>query len=229
MPTSPDRRLLARLFALCVMLSLLTGCATPVAGLALPADQPAPAPTETQPPAVTPQPTATKRPTATTATVSPRLWISPLLPQHFREQLILPSTVQVTSDATIANLWIDYRPPKGQQAVEIDHTAWIYVVAGPFPTIADQTGWGDITETWQGTFRDIPDEPYSFGKQPLLMTQETRTAMESILGPGSAQGIQIVGEDTLLETAWQQTGWAIIPFEDIQPRWKVLSVRLVRS
>ena len=27
-----------------------------------------------------------------------------------------------------------------------------------------------------------------------------------------------------MDTAWKESAWAIIPFEDIQPKWKVLSV-----
>ena len=36
--------------------------------------------------------------------------------------------------------------------------------------------------------------------------------------------VRVLPAEQILDTAWTESAWAIIPFEEIQPKWKVLSV-----
>ena len=60
---------------------------------------------------------------------------------------------------------------------------------------------------------------------PLMMSKSTRAAFETRWGPPGKGRLQILADNQLLDQAWEsQSSWAIIPFEAIDPRWKVLRV-----
>ena len=47
----------------------------------------------------------------------------------------------------------------------------------------------------------------------------------ALWGAPAAGSVQVVPADQLLDTAWNQMpSWAIIPFEKIEPKWKVLTI-----
>jgi hypothetical protein len=101
-------------------------------------------------------------------------------------------------------------------------TAWIYALAAPFPTLSDSVSSTSLRRTWQG------EQPAGALKEGLiLVSAETRGVLEAWWGPASAERVQTVAEDQLLKSAWQAgpgKAWAILPFESLQPRWKVLRV-----
>jgi poly-gamma-glutamate synthesis protein (capsule biosynthesis protein) len=60
---------------------------------------------------------------------------------------------------------------------------------------------------------------------PIWMDSATLMAISAILGPPASGNIFIGASDSLINSTWEnQPSWAIIPFEDIEPRWKVISV-----
>ncbi|MFQ5616106.1 MAG: CapA family protein, partial [Anaerolineales bacterium] len=59
---------------------------------------------------------------------------------------------------------------------------------------------------------------------PLMVGEDTLSVFTALWGPPSA-GVRPVPPDRLLDSAWDQRPvWAIIPFESLEPRWKVLAV-----
>ncbi len=93
---------------------------------------------------------------------------------------------------------------------------WVYTLVAPFPTVTDEVSATWLQSLWQGQ----PE-----GKiQTLLINESDLPALTSILGePGET--IRTLPRDQILETTWTtQNTWAIIPFEEIQPRWKVLAI-----
>lgn len=94
--------------------------------------------------------------------------------------------------------------------------SWVYALVAPFPTVTDEVSPIWLQHLWQGQ----PEDAIT----TLLVAAEDLPALTSILGdPG--ENIQIKPKEQLLETAWTtQNTWAIIPFEAIQPRWKVLVI-----
>jgi poly-gamma-glutamate synthesis protein (capsule biosynthesis protein) len=57
------------------------------------------------------------------------------------------------------------------------------------------------------------------------MAPQTRAAFEARWGPNGSERVEEIPAGDLLDTAWaRRSDWAIIPFEEIQPRWKVLQV-----
>ena len=93
---------------------------------------------------------------------------------------------------------------------------WVYALVAPFPTVTDEVSASWLQSLWQGQPQDAI--------QTLLIAEEDLTALANLLGePG--QTVLTYPKDQLLETAWTtQNTWAIIPFEEIEPRWKVISI-----
>ena len=93
---------------------------------------------------------------------------------------------------------------------------WVYALAAPFPTVTDEVSASWLKNLWQGQPEDAV--------QTLLVAEDDLPALTSILGePGET--VRTLPKDQLLETAWTtQNTWAIIPFEEIQPRWKILVI-----
>jgi len=93
---------------------------------------------------------------------------------------------------------------------------WVYALVAPFPTVTEEVSTTWLQHLWQGQ----PEDEIS----TLLVSDDDLPALTSILGePGET--IYTSSKEKLLETGWTtQNTWAIIPFEEIQPRWKVLLV-----
>jgi hypothetical protein len=96
---------------------------------------------------------------------------------------------------------------------------WVYALVAPFPTLIDDVAWSDFEQAWQGTVAT------SFGQSPLLMTAETAAALSALLGPPSAGAVEIVPAAELLDRAWaRRPSWAVVPFDELEPRWKVIQL-----
>jgi len=87
----------------------------------------------------------------------------------------------------------------------------------PFPTIKDEISWSDILAFWEeGDNHVLPT---------LFCTQEVKMGMEALLGkPNTDTSIKIVLPEKIIDEAWEARpdSWAIVPFDQLAPRWKVL-------
>jgi poly-gamma-glutamate synthesis protein (capsule biosynthesis protein) len=96
---------------------------------------------------------------------------------------------------------------------------WIYALVAPFPTVTDDISAGDLLDFWHG----LGTGP--FAGAPLWMTESTLAAFSIAWGRPAPGIVMTVSEDNLVDTVWAATpSWAIVPFEDLEPRLKVLSV-----
>jgi hypothetical protein len=96
---------------------------------------------------------------------------------------------------------------------------WVYALVAPFPTLVDGVAWPDVQAAWAGT----PAGP--FAGRPLLMAEETLSGLKRLFGSPAVGAVVSVPRDQILERAWSdQPAWAIIPFEELEPRWKVLRI-----
>ena len=161
-------------------------------------------------PTITPTITATALPTSTPMPAA--LWISPAAPPDLRTALAGWS-IPHTDDPARATARLDVAKPGQAQ------TTWVYALVAPFPTLVDDVPITDILHTWQGK-----PTGYFAGK-PLLMSDTTLAAFTALLGKPAVDAVQVVPADELVDKAWaDMPAWGIVPFEEIQPKWKVLSV-----
>jgi hypothetical protein len=96
---------------------------------------------------------------------------------------------------------------------------WVYALVSPFPTTIQGLSKDDLLLSWQG------QAVGSFAGQPLLMDQNTYELFSALWGPAAPGRASVIARDDLVNYAWShQPAWAILPFEALEPRWKVLSI-----
>ncbi|MDO9128680.1 MAG: CapA family protein, partial [Anaerolineales bacterium] len=222
-----------RTCTLIVLLILLTACGSlwgtpgplvyaPTVMLVAPPDS-----TETstpfQPLGMTPFTTPTLPPTAILPLPIPSipspgtasLWISPAVPDALRLSA-LASGLSFASAPENATVLFDINL---QSSIENRQSVWIYALVAPFPTVTDGVSADELRRAWGGE----PAGP--FAGQQLWMTESTLAAFSAKWGAPGLGSVRTAPADQLLDAAWgEEPAWGIIPFESLEPRWKVLSV-----
>jgi poly-gamma-glutamate synthesis protein (capsule biosynthesis protein) len=96
---------------------------------------------------------------------------------------------------------------------------WIYVLAAPFFTIDDDMNSELLKNAWL------------YGSQSgvmithLMVDQNTFDLFSIVWGSPDPQFVIIQSQDDLKEQAMQNpTHWAILPFERIEPEWKIITI-----
>lgn len=174
---------------------------------ASPVPQPEPSLTPTEPPLPTAR--ATLAPTATATPEPIYLRVDPDLPAAFQQSLDLKGTdfQRISSGKTSAVL--DYG--RGNPI-----STWIYALAAPFPTVTNTIP----AKTFLGFWQRAEAAPFT----RLILDAETLKALQSRLG-APVGDVEVLDADRLLLAAWTtENTWAVIPFEQIQPRWKIIAL-----
>ncbi|HSG41764.1 MAG TPA: CapA family protein, partial [Anaerolineales bacterium] len=92
-------------------------------------------------------------------------------------------------------------------------------LAAPFPTVTDGVTYESLRSLWMdGT----PLSPVNLS--PLLMAESTLRTFTAVWGEPASGSVRSVDEGELLDVAWAESAWAIIPFEALDPKWKVLTI-----
>ena len=214
--------LLSRLFALSCIL-FLAACNPLWGGPALNNEIPSPSvvsgistPTPFQPEGYVPLPTVTALPISGESTqtpVTPYLWISPAVPDYLR-QFAMVSGLPMAADDASATVRLDVSPLSDSQSA-----TWIYALVAPFPTATDSVSLTDIQNAWAGA------DAGPFARRPLWMDEPTLAAFSALWGAPAVGSVQVAAADQLVDSAWaERPAWGIVPFEKLEPRWKVLSV-----
>ena len=98
-------------------------------------------------------------------------------------------------------------------------SCWIFVLVAPFPTLMDDIPLNDLLNVWKG------EKPGIFDEQIILLSLSTEAAFSVIWGSPAIKSVRVVEADKIkTEASRQKKVWALIPFEDLEPSWKVLSV-----
>lgn len=208
------RKMLWGAFLSCfVMSALLIACQpqeqSRVAQEISPTVTTSPAAPEPTSPAATALPTSTVTPSPTPLP-APMLWIDPALPQVF-QQLALPDGLAraATPEEAALELTISKQEPV---------SFWVFALAAPFPTIPDGITAQELRQAWAG-------QPHSFfSESPLLVDQSTHQILTAWWGEPASTAVKILPADELVEFSWQTTASVIVPFERLEPRWKVLEI-----
>lgn len=134
--------------------------------------------------------------------------------QKTAQQNLAAFTWTETTDADVALTLAPETEPLAQ---------WIYVVAAPFATLAEEYSWAALQARWQN---DLPG-------QPLLASAATAAALTPQLGPPGPQ-VHIVAKTELVAALWGQRPslpdplaeppLAILPFHQLTPALKPLAL-----
>ncbi len=97
--------------------------------------------------------------------------------------------------------------------------SWVYALVAPYPTLIDDVSLDDLRQAWKS------QPTQTFSGRPLLMSFSTHEAFAALWGASEGAGVQIVSDESLLDTSWSnRPSWAVVPFENLEPRWKVLRI-----
>jgi hypothetical protein len=163
-------------------------------------------PTSTYTPIPTPDPSPTP-------ILEPEVWFDESIPAGLRQKIQFNEQIKPASSPEQAHVRM------GVVFVDQGSSKWVYAVVAPFPTVVDEIQNDDLRRTWRG------EEVDAFDGNPIMVSPSTRAAFEAVWGPASDEGVMTVSEDELIDQAWQERpAWALIPFELLEPRWKVLRV-----
>jgi hypothetical protein len=153
-------------------------------------------------------PVVTSIPTAQTLEVT--IWLPPYL-ADIGATLLAPLQGFFVPDAAGANIKLEVG---GQNWI----SQWVYAVVTPFSSTLGGVSSSDLLLRWQGAGSALD------GNGPLLMDSDTYEMFSAVWGPASPS-VTVMAKQELLDYAWaNQPSLAIVPFEALEPRWKVLPV-----
>jgi hypothetical protein len=140
------------------------------------------------------------------------VYMAPYIPEEIRQALALPAGYAFSSDRDSALLRLEV----GDQN---PLSRWVYALVAPFPTIPEGVSFSELRGVWQGAASE------TFPGEPLLMDTQTYASFEAAWGPSAVNVVEILPAGELVSYAWEhRPAWAIVPFETLEPRWKVLEV-----
>lgn len=155
---------------------------------------------------------ATEISASATPTPGPSLWVQPFLPARFRESLRLPGGMRLVESSQEASLRLEVSDANPA-------SRWIFAAVAPFSTLIEGVSFEDILGAWKG------ESTGPFAGVPLLVSGSTKEILTVVWGEPAEGSVRVVPEEELIEAAWnEQPAWGVVPFEDLDPRWKVLKV-----
>ena len=145
------------------------------------------------------------------------MWVDPRLPVLWQQSLNLPAELTQLASQDPAAM------PPGTLRLEAGGdrplSRWVYALVVPFPTQLQGVSMDTLLHAWKG------EAPSPWGKRPLLLDETTLAALSALWGPPGSGSTQVLPADGVLDEAWKdRPAWAIVPFERLEPRWKVLEV-----
>lgn len=191
-------------------------CAATLVSCALVAGSGAEVPPPTTLESVQPAPTLTPfqpvPPTSTPEAIS--VWIASGVPEELAEQVrelvrVEPGSFFITGDPAAAMVRVEPLP-------ERPLSIWIYAAVAPFPTAEDGLTLDEMRQAWGAP---------GGRAQTWLMTPQTEAALRPLFGDPGSELKLVESQTDLLELAWaSRPSRAIVPFESLEPRWKVLEL-----
>jgi len=152
-----------------------------------------------------------------TATATPKaisVWVSPSVPPALRtafEEDIAAAGISADWVGLPEAALVQLRPSASNV-----YAVWTYALAAAFPTIEDSIDWATFSSRWKVANASEP---------PILASPDVRWLLEERLGPPGAGAVQEAVTGDLVSQAWAtRSQIAIVPFEALQPMWKVLAI-----
>jgi hypothetical protein len=101
-----------------------------------------------------------------------------------------------------------------------DSVPVVYALVVPFPTVTDGLASEELKRAWVEGIAPAP-----FTGHPLLMAESTLAAIRALWGEPAESAVRVLPAEQLLETAWSEMpSWGLVPFDALEPKWKVLTI-----
>ena len=141
-----------------------------------------------------------------------RIWISPATPKTLQGGIKIEVGMRLWIQRANADLAVE---PAGETRGE---SSWIFSLVVPFNISGgwDRLGGGQAHLAGRPG-ADLPGAP-------ILLSPDTLAAFESLWGTAAPDRVKVVDPDEITDALWQGQGFGLIPFEQVNPRLKVLNV-----
>jgi poly-gamma-glutamate synthesis protein (capsule biosynthesis protein) len=147
------------------------------------------------------------------------LWVDPAVPSGLASSLMAQSKVQSTPARESASIFFDVAASNGLENIAVGSVEIVYALEAPFPTVTDELTLDQLQRFWRG------DEMGDFPFDLLQLSSETKAVFTNLWGEAAIGRVSEVSEATFATNDFtQMRTWAIVPFEQITPRWKVIKV-----
>jgi len=157
-----------------------------------------------------PGPAQVFAPLMSSVSLAREIQLSENLPDSLTSALTLPAGFTLTTTLS---------QPGSPQALRLEIGSqnpvglWTYALVQAFPSRQGGISAAELSQAWQG------------GPQPLRLSQNTLNVLSAWWGAPAEGAVLVLPAADLLTSAWQDyAAWAIIPFDELGPRWKVLSI-----
>ena len=146
-------------------------------------------------------------------------WMDPVLSREIFMPTNLPDGWAAADSSGQANAGLGLEDGDFQNKVILGRVSRTYVLVTPFSSLVDDVPVNRLKEAWRR--RKNSD----FYVPPILLDPATLDVFEALWGKAEPSSIKLLPSAEILDYAWTDpSSWAIVPFEDLQPRWKVHSV-----
>lgn len=139
-----------------------------------------------------------------------RVWIDPAVPPALLDPVLSvivvgEGTYALTDEPEAATIRVEPQP-------ERPLTHWVYAVVAAFPTVTDGVSLEVLHQRWGG-------------EGGMVLSPATAALLERGFGTAPGTTVMQVGAGALIEAAWDHRSYlSIVPFEQLEPRWKVLEL-----
>jgi hypothetical protein len=205
----------SKIAALFVSAILLAACGTPNSNTLLPFATLTPG----SPTAPTAQ-TTSAQPIEMTTAAPATFYIQPGVPQSIASSVVgtlaQAGYVQTaTPDSTLLRVVLN--PPQGASLT----AQWVYALTAPFPTITDSVAWSDVVRYWTNPAAGLT----GFETSPRwVLTADAADLLSIKAGAVTFQGLDPASVK-MVDVAWEAgSAISLVPFEELEPRWKVLAI-----
>jgi hypothetical protein len=150
---------------------------------------------------------------------TPKLFIDEAIQSQFREVLSARNDVTLTTQINDADITVSVYNQNEDETKPGAIADWLYVAAVPFRWPVQSIDSRTVKMAWQGIL-------YSkFNTQPLLVSAETDAYFSTLWGKADSRSVRIIASKEMLTYAKAHPGsWALLPFEEVTPQWRILSI-----
>jgi len=194
------------LLVLIILIVLFAGCSQQI--LTFTPDSPTQEPFE---PTTEPTPAFTSTPQKL---LPPHfVWLDPALPEPVGDLISQNPDFNLSTSQDQALMTIS--TARSEQPIG----SWTYLLVAPFYSKLDNIQYSDLSSFWKSG----PIESLEINS--LYVSDETKLFLSQFWGVPSSEGLSIIDNDLILKEIWyDSTALAIIPFDQLEPSFKVISV-----
>jgi hypothetical protein len=146
------------------------------------------------------------------------LWVDEAIPEQLRQTALAGDLPQAASHESASTWLVDAEAQDLPVDSQIIH--WVYALVAPFPSLVDGVNAEDVRSIWDG------NPPLVLGGYKLWMDENTLAVFSALWGQPAADVVHTAPGEDLSEMLWSspEPGFAILPFEDVEPHWKVMTI-----